>query len=363
MNVTQADVWEWMDFYPQAYGWHESSSVPEFLSVSAGIVPMSSGYGRSYRSGYPFPTLDQYALTGTQNQGLCFAQQWSRLNQIKPPEFLFITGWNEWVAQRQVFVGDGSDPITSFTGKPLAPGNTWLIDCYNQEFSRDIEPMKDGHTDNYYYQMIDGIRRYKGVRPPQTPSAVKSIAIDGNFADWVDVGPEYRDHIGDTVHRNHSGWGSAGTYTNTTGRNDFVTAKVARDNNYVYFYIETASNITPWNDSNWMTLFINSDQNYSTGWNGYDYAVNMGVISSTTTTLKHTSGGWNWANVDTNIAYRVSGNKMEIKIPRSEIGQGSGSDRVAFDFHWADNIQTNDNIIEFSISGDSAPDKIGRAHV
>ena len=102
------------------------------------------------------------------------------------------------------------------------------------------------------------------------------------FTDWDDVGPEYRDWLGDTMHRSSTGWGSAGTYTNTTGRNDFVVAKVARDATYVYFYIETDVAITSYTDSNWMMLFINADQDYADGWKGYDYVVNMGVTSSTT---------------------------------------------------------------------------------
>jgi len=31
--------------------------------------------------------------------------------------------------------------------------------------------------------------------------------------------------------------------------------------------------------------------------------------------------------------------------------------KVKLDFHWADNIQRPDDIIEFSVSGDSAPDR------
>ena len=96
-------------------------------------------------------------------------------------------------------------------------------------------------------------------------SAATTITIDGSFSDWLDVEPEYRDHKADTTHRNARGWGSAGTYTNTTGRNDFITAKVARDDTYIYFYIETTDNITSYTNPNWMLLFINGDQDYSDG--------------------------------------------------------------------------------------------------
>lgn len=215
--------------------------------------------------------------------------------------------------------------------------------------------MKGGHTDNYYYQMISYIRRYKGVRPPEPASAQKTIVIDGKFGDWLDVRPEFRDHVGDTEHRNSIGWGNAGIYVNKTGRNDFVRLKVARDNRNVYFYAETRENITPYTERNWMLLFIDTDQDPSTGWNGYDYLVNASVPDAKTTTVKKNLGGWKWSE-GIKVPYRVAGNKMEIAIPRSVLGLPAKGD-FAFDFHWADNIQKTDDIIEFAMSGDSAPDR------
>ena len=106
-----------------------------------------------------------------------------------------------------------------------------------------------------------------------------------------------------------------------------------------------------------MLLFINADRDNANGWEGYDYVVNLSVNSDTSTTLKATRRGWNWTNVNPAIAYRVSGRRMELRIPRNDIGQGRGSQPVALDFHWADNIQPNGGIIEFSLSGDSAPDR------
>ena len=162
----------------------------------------SSNKGRSYHDGSQ-PAYDQYALTGTENLGLNFAEQWSRLDQIDP-EIIFITGWNEWVQQRFIAPAEGA----WFLGNLVPEGSSYFVDSYNQEYSRDIEPMKDGHTDNYYYQLIDGVRRYKGVRERPAPSAAKTITIDGSFSDWDDVAPGYRDWIGDTEHRNSTGWGS-----------------------------------------------------------------------------------------------------------------------------------------------------------
>ena len=76
-------------------------------------------------------------------------------------------------------------------GWTLEPGQSYFVDAYNQEYNRDIEPMQGGHTDNYYYQMISYIRRYKGVREPPTARRDYAIAIDGRFEDWRSVEPEY----------------------------------------------------------------------------------------------------------------------------------------------------------------------------
>ncbi len=330
-----ANWWGWLEKYPQ-HSFYDSSGACEEVAVGVAqnctdkaISQMSvqtGVHGRSWHNGAK-DTSD-----GAVNYGYNFAEQWSRALALNP-KFVFVTGWNEWTAQRQ-------------TGDVF-----W--DEYNQEYSRDIEPMKGGHTDNYYYQLIDNVRRYKGVRKAMGPTPPATISMDGDFSDWTNVEPEYRDTIGDAEHRNSAGWGSSLTYINNTGRNDIVRSKVARDSNNIYFYVETSDDITPYSDPNWMMLFINSDCSQSTGWNGYDYLVNFPALSSTITTVKANGGGWTWNQVGT-ASYRVSGNKMEIAIPRSLIGQ---TGTVKFDFHWADSIQTNGDIATFFTDGDSAPNR------
>ena len=337
------DKWPWLDHYPQKPGWHVEG-VPEEISVCVAQHP-TTNIGRSFHDGkQPSPADFKTA------EGLCFAEQCKRALEVDP-QFVFITGWNEWVAQR--FPADGKNDMR--LGHKLKKGDPVFVDAYNEEYSRDIEPMKGGHTDNYYYQMISFIRRFKGVRKPEKTSSPKTIKIDGKFDDWNSVRPEFRDHVGDTEHRNSVGWGDAGTYINTTGRNDFVRLKVARDSKFVYFYVETKAAITNHTDPNWMLLFIDSDCNPATGWNGYDYLVNDLVIDSKTTTIKKNLGGWKWSK-GVQVPFRVAGNKMEIAIPRSAIGL-SAKGNITFDFHWADNIQKKGDIIEFSISGDSAPSR------
>ena len=90
--------------------------------------------------------------------------------------------------------------------------------------------------------------------------------------------PEYLSYKGNTLHRDHAGQGTELVYTNTTGRNDIVGAKVARDADYLYFYVETADDLTDKADPKWMRLFIDIDRNKSTGWEGYDFVINRAAV-------------------------------------------------------------------------------------
>ena len=44
--------------------------------------------------------------------------------------------------------------------------------------------------------------------------------------------------------------------------------------------------ITSSTDPNWMLLLIDADNNYSTGWYGYDYLINQSVVDNTSTQIK-----------------------------------------------------------------------------
>jgi hypothetical protein len=343
------DTWQWLDHPLERYGWHESPDKPEELAVSVAQHP-TTNIGRSCCNGVQ-PDTNEYGLTGTEHVGLYFDEQWQRALKVDP-EFVFVTGWNEWVAQR--FIKEEGKAPGELLGRVLAPGESFFVDAYNQEYNRDIEPMKGGHTDNTYYQMSSGIRKYKGVRKPPVAKRDYPIAVDGRFDDWESVQPEFRDTIGDTEHRDEVGWGNAGRYVNSTGRNDLVTLKVATDADNVCFYAQTAQPLTAHTDANWMLLFIDADGDSATGWHGYDYLVNSEPVSDRRTSVHRFGNDRTWKK-QASAEFRYHGNQMEIAVARSTLGIAEGP--VAFDFHWADNVQTLDNVIEFALNGDSAPNR------
>jgi beta-glucanase (GH16 family) len=343
------EQWSWLEVYPQ-HAFTNALGEPEQMSVGVaqnalphtpGPAPMShktGAMGRSWHDGQRDLGLSAVEL------GLNFDEQWRRALEVDP-KFIFVTGWNEWIAGRYTQWSSYRDADCYY------PGGLF-VDEYTQEYSRDCEPMRGGHGDNYYYQLAGWIRKFKGVRERPLATGPGPIVIDGRFDDWKDVSPEFRDPVDDTMHRDHKGYGNL-VYRNNTGRNDFVLCKCAYDSTNIYFYAQTLAPITPHTGKNWMLLFLDSDRNAGTGWHGYDYLVNLEVRSDTRTTLMTWRAGA-WETI-AEVPYRAKDNALELAIPRAVIQQTNTA--PAFDFHWADNIQGFNDVSEFGLNGDSAPNR------
>ncbi|HZL33773.1 MAG TPA: hypothetical protein VFC78_00600 [Tepidisphaeraceae bacterium] len=335
------DKWPWLDHTPQQPGWHDGPGKPEEICVCVAEHPVSN-IGRSFHAGHEPSPGERHP-----ERGQYFAEQWKRALEVDP-QFIFVTGWNEWIAQRFV----SKDGSMKMAGEAVGPGGTFFVDTYSQEFSRDIEPMRGGHGDDFYYQLVANVRRFKGVRPNSPLSPAKTIAIDGDFHQWDSVRPEYLDDLFDTAHRNHPGYGGAGPYKNDTGRNDFDTIKVSYDAANVYFYVRTREPISAPAGENWMNLLIDADRNHATGWEGYDFLINRARPGEGTCGIERNAGGWKWENAGA-AHYAVRGNEMHLAVPRSALGLGAGVPR--FDFKWADNVPPTGNIADFIDKGDVAP--------
>jgi hypothetical protein len=342
IRVNTPYAWHWEAIYPQVYGYTDDPAHPEQVNVSAAQnlrdtdgrpVNMSAGNarGRSFHDG------KRDLSPGALYDGGNFQEQWRHALKLDPP-FVMVTGWNEWVAQR--------------FGKQGGPAE--FVDQFDREYSRDIEPMKGGHADNYYYQLVANVRRFKGIEAPPRPSAARSIAIDGTFDQWKDVAPRFYDDPDDTLPRDFDGAGGL-HYTNRTGRNDLTAAQVAHDAKSIFFHVRTRDPITPQTGPNWMWLLINIDRDATTGWEGYDFIVNRSVESDGTTWLEKNSGGWKWNRV-VQVRSCVSGNHLHLAIPRSALGLSDKAPGLSFDFKWADNLQHPGDIMDFYVSGDVAPE-------
>ena len=337
--VNTEKAWHWEAAYPQPYGYVDDPDKPEQVNVSVAqnlrrsdgkVTNMSEGNAR----GRSFHKAAFDETPGAVNFGHNFQEQWQRAFQLKP-SFVMITGWNEWIAGRW-----------QRPGQPIV-----FVDQYDQEHSRDIEFARVGHCDNYYWQMIANIRRYKGAPSLPAVSVRKTIDLEAGFEQWKDAAPEFRDHVGETIPRDHAG--VAGLhYTNRSGRNDLVSCKAVHDAEQFYFYLHTAAPIQPRARPEGLWLLIDTDQKHETGWEGYDLLVGRSVDGDGKLSVENHVDGWEWKHVAM-IPFRMQGSELHLALPRSLLGPEA---KTCIDFKWVDNCQTPGDILDFYLSGDVAPE-------
>lgn len=332
------DGWPWISFKRKPEVHYNHRGEKEILNVSVAQHPNPTAgmggsafygnmdnWGRSYRNnshGNPATDIPY---------GYNFQEQWDYALQEDVP-FIFVTGWNEWIAGRWKSHDNNSE-------------HSWFCDQANPEYSRDIEPsLSAGIKDNYYMQLVNNIRRYKGVEQ----NAVASPYNIKTLKDWDNVATTYADYVGDTQHRNHPGAQTKPivTYKNVTGRNDFHIAKVAHNKSNLFFYIETVDDISTASDDNWMRLYLNVDKNPKNGWNGYDYRIVKGNVLQ-----QFINGNWKSVSQST-LKYKLSKNKMMITVPL--ILLKLQPQLLNIEFKWSDNMQKEDPL-DWYINGDAAP--------
>ncbi len=358
------NAWPWMDFeWPQRI-FTDKEGKPSAVSVSiaqhSGTIAFShsslfnnhTNRGRSFKNPDKLPSTsplfdsvlkksyeDWKADPTVSMTGENFQAQWDHAI-ASDAQFVLVTGWNEWVAQRQ----------------PTNDGSVWFVDTSSMEFSRDAEMMRGGYFDNYYMQLIQNVQRLKGTAPVIVQSDKKTIDLDGGFSQWDDVLVEYSDPSGDTVRRAALGFGQT-TYKNFTGRNDIVAAKAANDKNNLYFYTETDKDIVGMTaKSAWMQLFLDADADQSTGWYGYDFIINHERQNDQTTTVAKycgKDGEFAFEKVG-EIPYTLDKKQLMLSVPLEMLGI-ENSRAIEINFKWADSKKTYGTMEDFYIDGDAAP--------
>ena len=339
-DTTQNKYWHWLVNYPQPeWGYTENGRTEcvnlgmaineSYLYKETRVGVFSEEYtkGKSYTEAFG----EDYRPEAV-HEGYFFREQASRVLEIDP-EFCFIDGWNEYNTAR------GRD----YYGVPNA-----FIDLYDDEKSRDFEPTKGEVKDDYYNILVDFIRKYKGVRQAPVASAETAININGGADQWANVLPEYINDYG-AYERDALGYKDYDTGENYVYKTEVVNsisrAKVARDADNLYFYAVCESDINM-RDNNSMNLYLNTDRNYPTGWEGYDYVVSNGKV------YKFADGSFDKTEVGT-AEYAVSGKTITVKIQKALIGYNT-----ELEFKWTDNIDAKGDLMLFYTEGNAAP--VGR---
>ncbi len=360
----KSNGWPWMDFeWPQRI-FTDSLGNPSAISVSIAqhnrsiTFSDSSLYGYAYNRGRSFNSAkdDDASMLAYRaafdadklltNLGLNFQAQFDRAIEANVP-YVLVTGWNEWVAQRQ-------------NGKTLRGDESlvYFVDTASAEYSRDAEMMRGGYFDNYYMQLISNVQRLKGSAPVIIQDARNKIDLAGSFEQWQKVAVSYTDPEGDIKERSSKSFGGK-VLRDRTGNNDIVEAKVTNDTENLYFYVRCASDISEFNtDSSWMQLFVNTNNNPTDGWYGYDFLINAAAKSADKTAVASctSNGGVLETSEIGEVSYKVAGCEMMISVPLSMLGIENYKE-IYLEFKWADADQKTKytTMEDFYLYGDVAP--------
>lgn len=312
-------------------------------------------YGRGYSQKTPENGNVENILKGNN-----FAEQWENA-LAADPQIVFITGWNEWIAQKN------------------PEGYGW-IDTYNTEWSRDIEMTKargyssgdaydyneQGYGDNFYLQMIGYIRKFKGVAISEetyTRPTEKTIQVKESAAQWDGVtaaGNVFYNIAVQNTERDFMGASPDLHYTQAKADHFIKEIRVTNDKENVYFAVYTESDITEYSpeENDHLNLYIrvrSQDGTYEgASWEGFQYVINRYPVSDSVTSLEKVSADGRYEFEKTaDISYSVQGNVMQLAVPLASLGVKAGKIRI--DFKVTDSIENPSDIMDHYISGCSVP--------
>ena len=319
----QKNTFPWMSWdYPQSI--HDgvvSVSVAQHSTAKILFSDPVHGRGRGYD-----PILKKN-LSDQIRSGHNFQMQWNTA-LARPDEVsnVFITGWNEWVAIKYVFDGE-----------------VGFVDTFTEEFSRDIEMMKGGYSDNFYLQMVRNIAAFKGKEATLTKPALEGSGVT------------YSDLEGDVICRDFKDFSGKGHYSDQSARNDIVNVTVSHDETSVSFRIRTAAPITRHEkgDLTWMNILVSVSDTCEKSF-PYDYIIGRHPRKNGRTSVERVTDS---GTIKTGRAfYDVSGNEMIVKVPINVLGLSA--ENLKLSFKVSDHVLDQFDIMDYYISGDSAP--IGR---
>ena len=328
------DAIPWMSWQnPQ---WNHKGSVAVPVSQHSHSVVFASSMHDECSRGYNNTTKE---VETDWTAGANFQTMWNNVfDNITEINNVLVTSFNEWMAI-----------------KYANEGIVFFVDVYNHEFSRDIEMMKGGYNDNFYMQLVQNIRKFKYEEGDDFNMKKKKIQIsEMDETDWAQAST-YLDFAGDALTRNYINASGTDRYIDNSNRNDIVEIKVIHDNSTLYFKIKTLNKITPYNgeDLNWMTILLQSeDTDENESFEGYQFIINRKPKENGNTSIEKSIGGFNWEEIG-EASYHLNNNTIQIAIPIKLLNLTKSKGKV--EFKVSDNITQSDDIMNYYVTGDSAP--------
>lgn len=307
----------------QNSGMHMSNSV-QYENSPNNIDYYNSNWGRGYTSAVGHNDKNKV------NSGANFQEQWDVAIK-SDARIAFILEWNEWTALKLATEVEGV-------------GNTVVFfDCVSPEFSRDIEPIKGYYGDNFYMQMIQNIRAFKG----QTGRGIKvqkALLSPTQLNEaWNGITSGVSEFTG-KGNRNFKDCTGRKTYENNTLRNDIAEIRVAKRDDKVYVLVTTKDTITEPSGENWMNLWIRTSDT-TTDPCGYNYVINRTRDGLTANVERLTENG---SEIVGTAQLCISGKSIQYCIDSSIFGN-------TFQLKVTDNVAFMQDVMLLYTDGDCAP--------
>lgn len=282
--------------------------------------------------------------------GANIQEQWDYAIE-QDPEIVFVTGWNEWATNKRL---------------PNADDQTvaWFVDSFNTEYSRDIEMtatpsyvydeesgtcIQEGYGDNYYCQMVDNIRRYKGISTGED-KVEKSVRIDMSAyseEQWRDTYC-FVNMSTDNVPR------SDRYYRMAAPKNFIREFRVTNDNEMVYIMIRTDEDAIIGNgDDSLLNVMIGVEHLEETGFEGFQFLINRYPAADGKTSIEYSSEGYHFEKAG-DASITVDGKYVMLAVPR-EVLKVNGKKDFTLHVKCADSVQSPDNMSDYYVSGEVLP--------
>lgn len=281
--VVYQDGLPWVEWiYPQPL----HGDVMNVTVASHPNVPMSFTRTRGLENwGRGWDPVTKRNIAEDAARGTFFQRQWDNVMAMADKlSMVFVGGWNEWIAYKQLWDGE-----------------YMLCDASDMELSRDIEPMKGGYEDAFYLQLIENVRKFKSVGVKDQP---------------VSDGVYYK--VGQKAYgRDEYSCTQSVRYTQAPPRNALQKIEVTNNEQAVTWRITCESDITPFDGaSNWMNLYIGLGKPAQKGWESYEYLLRgaddtnmqMFILNPDKSTIALQT-----------VPYTINGNVMTITVPREHI--------------------------------------------
>ena len=261
--------------------------------------------GRQYNWGRGYNYTTKENVEADAELGTNVQAQWDNVIKKKDKvDMVTVTGWNEWTAIKLV--------------DPNYGPKVYFVDTTNAEFSRDIEPQRNGgFEDSYYLQLIDNVRRFKSVSGKLALPAKASGDLMSAAA-WDDIKSIYYTGVEKAYERNSTSAGDVYIYKQDAPRNNLQYVKVADDGENVYFMVQSEADLTATGDASFLNVFIGADSLERKGWEGYEFVVE----AASKKLMKLDANGKRTAVGDVTVS--VSGKSAVIKVPVSALGATEG---------------------------------------